>query len=71
MPGRSKNFEALRDFCEHTPVVDCHDHTAVRRPKYEGPITVIRQDYLGLDEAKSVARAWLFDNPNEFFRLGL
>jgi hypothetical protein len=27
--------------------------------------------YLGLDEAKEVARAWLFDNANTFFRLGL
>ena len=28
-------------------------------------------DYLDLDEAKQVARAWLFDNANTFFRLGL
>lgn len=28
-------------------------------------------EYLGLDEAKEVARAWLFNNANEFFRLGL
>lgn len=27
--------------------------------------------YLGLDDAKQVARDWLFENPNAFFRLGL
>lgn len=27
--------------------------------------------YLGLDEAKEVAHAWLFGNANEFFELGL
>ena len=27
--------------------------------------------YLDLEEAKEVARAWLFDNANQFFRLGL
>ena len=32
---------------------------------------LVDADYLGLDDAKAVARAWLFDNPNEFFRLGL
>ena len=28
-------------------------------------------EYLGLDDAKEVAQAWLFDNANAFFRLGL
>ena len=28
-------------------------------------------DYINLDDAKQIARMWLFDNPNEFFRLGL
>jgi hypothetical protein len=28
-------------------------------------------DYLGLDDAKEVAYAWLFGNANQFFRLGL
>ena len=32
---------------------------------------MVEADYLGLDEAKQVARAWLFDNANTFFRLGL
>jgi len=32
---------------------------------------MVDADYLGLDDAKEVAQAWLFDNANEFFRLGL
>ncbi len=31
----------------------------------------VEADYIDLDEAKSIARAWLFDNPNRFYRLGL
>lgn len=30
---------------------------------------MVDMDYLGLDDAKEVARAWLFENANEFFRL--
>jgi hypothetical protein len=32
---------------------------------------MVEMEYLGLDEAQEVAHAWLFDNANEFFRLGL
>ena len=32
---------------------------------------LVEMDYLCLDEAKEIGRAWLFDNPNQFFRLGL
>ena len=32
---------------------------------------MVDMDYLSLDEAKTVARAWLFDNANEFYRLDL
>ena len=32
---------------------------------------LVEADYLSLDEAQIVARAWLFDNPNRFYRLGL
>ena len=32
---------------------------------------LVEMEYLDLDGAKQVARAWLFDNANEFFRLGL
>ena len=32
---------------------------------------MVEDGYIGLDDAKSIARAWLFDNPNRFYRLGL
>ena len=32
---------------------------------------MVAMEYLGLDDAKEVARAWMFDNANAFFRLGL
>ncbi len=32
---------------------------------------LVETDWFGLDEAKEIAAAWLFDNPNAFFRLGL
>jgi Txe/YoeB family toxin of Txe-Axe toxin-antitoxin module len=32
---------------------------------------MVEMDYLGLEEAKEVAHAWLFDNANAFFRLEL
>ncbi len=32
---------------------------------------MVELEYLGLDEAKEVARAWLFGNANAFFRLNL
>ena len=32
---------------------------------------LVEMEYLDLDGAKEVARAWLFDNANEFFRLGM
>jgi hypothetical protein len=32
---------------------------------------LVEIDYLNLDEARQIARGWLFDNANEFFRLGL
>jgi len=32
---------------------------------------MVEIDYINLDDAKQVARAWLFENANEFFRLGL
>ena len=32
---------------------------------------MVEMEYLGLDDAKEVAQAWLFDNANAFFRLEL
>ena len=36
-----------------------------------GLAEMVEMEYIGLDDAKEIAAAWLFDNPNEFFRLGL
>jgi predicted TIM-barrel fold metal-dependent hydrolase len=35
-----------------------------------GLAEMVELDYIDLDDAKGIAHAWLFDNPNEFFRLG-
>ena len=32
---------------------------------------LVEMEYLGLDDAKEIAYAWLFGNANEFFKLGL
>ena len=32
---------------------------------------MVEAEYIDVDAAKSIARAWLFDNPNRFYRLGL
>jgi len=32
---------------------------------------MVEMEYFGMEDAKEVARAWLFDNANAFFRLGL
>lgn len=32
---------------------------------------MVEIDYIDIDDAKNIAQMWLFDNPNEFFKLGL
>lgn len=32
---------------------------------------LVEAEWFGLDEAKAIAKAWLFDNPNGYYRLGL
>jgi len=32
---------------------------------------MVEIDYLNLNDARKIGQAWLFDNPNEFFKLGL
>jgi len=49
MGSRSEHYEALREFCEETPIVDCHDHTGECGPKYEDPIQVVRGGYFASD----------------------
>lgn len=47
-------------------------HAAIARDNLAIALSeMVDMEYLGLDEAKAVARQWLFENPNEFFRLGL
>jgi len=47
-------------------------HAAIARDNIAIALSeTVEADYLGIDEAKAVARAWLFDNANAFFRLGL
>ena len=54
----------------------CADRAWVRASVARDNIAValselVEMQHLDLDAAKQVARSWLFDNPNEFFRLGL
>lgn len=47
-------------------------HAAIARDNMAIALAdLVQMEYLGLDEAKEVARAWLFGNANTFFRLGL
>ena len=47
-------------------------HASIARDNIAGALAeMVDADYLDADDAKAVARAWLFDNPNEFYRLGL
>ena len=46
-------------------------HSQIARDNFaHGLAGMIEIDYLDMDAALEIARAWLFDNPNEFFRLG-
>ena len=47
-------------------------HAAIARDNLAIALSeMVEMEYLGLDDAKNVAGAWLFDNANAFFRLGL
>jgi hypothetical protein len=49
MHGTARSFEELREYCEQTPIVDCHDHTAEAGPKHEDPITALFCGYFPSD----------------------
>jgi hypothetical protein len=49
MRGRADCYDALRDYCETVPVVDCHDHSGACGPKYEDPIQVVIAGYFHSD----------------------
>jgi len=47
-------------------------HAAIARDNVAIALSeLVDIDYIGLDDARQIARMWLFDNANEFFRLGL
>ena len=47
-------------------------HAAIARDNIAIALAdMVEMEYLGLDEAREVAHAWLFGNANAFFRLGL
>jgi len=59
------------DFCG-TNVDRAWAHADIARDNVAIALSdMVEIDYLGLDDAKVVARAWLFDNANRTFRLGL
>lgn len=49
MRGQADCYDALRDYCETVPVVDCHDHSGACGPKYADPIGVIISGYFHSD----------------------
>jgi len=49
MRGRSRHYDELREFCDETPIVDCHDHSGECGPKFTDPIEVVRSGYFPSD----------------------
>jgi len=49
MRSRAACFDALRDYCEGVPLVDCHDHTGACGPKYTDPIQAAVSGYFPSD----------------------
>ncbi len=49
MRGRAECFGELREFCEQTPLIDCHDHTGQCGPKHDDPIRALLCGYFPSD----------------------
>jgi len=49
MKGSAKCYDALREYFETVPLVDCHDHTTESAPKYEDPISALVGGYFTSD----------------------
>lgn len=49
MRTRAKHFDALRLFCEETPLIDCHDHSGDCGPKFADAIQVVASGYFPSD----------------------
>lgn len=49
MRSNAAHFDELRQYCEQTPLVDCHDHSSVCGPKNNDPIQAIISGYFSSD----------------------
>lgn len=49
MRSQAESYEALREYCETVPIVDCHDHSAECGPTYADPIQVVIAGYFHSD----------------------
>jgi len=48
-----------------------YEHSQIARDNIAiGLAEMVETEYIGLEDAKEIAQAWLFDNPNQFFKLG-
>ncbi len=54
MKSNSKYFPELREYLEHVPLIDCHDHSRVCGPKYTDAMSVLMEEYL-LDDLHSAS----------------
>jgi len=49
MKSKAKCYEEMRAYVETVPLIDCHDHSEIQRPRYDDPIAVIVNDYTAID----------------------
>ena len=49
MRSTSRHFDTLREHCERTPIVDCHDHTQASGPQQKDPLQAILLGYFPSD----------------------
>jgi len=49
MRGQAKSYDALRDYCETLPVIDCHDHSWECGPNTTDPFLLILRGYFRSD----------------------
>ena len=68
MPA-GRTYEALRARIEDVPVINAHEHFdgPGEQPEHTCAPLVIARDVVA---AAQIAGDWLFNNPNEFYRLG-
>ncbi|NOY07754.1 MAG: amidohydrolase family protein [Spirochaetes bacterium] len=49
MKGNAKYYNELRGYIEELPIIDCHDHSDVCKPKYIDPVQVVVNGYFTSD----------------------